>query len=103
MNENALQFKQTVEASDRLAWNLKCAATVIGVSYRTIRREIQRRKLFPTVLNLLSKKELLRYLDAETQITRRRVLERRADVVAPSFSMSPPSVVFAGRAGGATG
>jgi hypothetical protein len=45
MDEETLKFVQGVEASDRLAWNLKDGAAVIGLCYQSVRKEIRRRKL----------------------------------------------------------
>jgi hypothetical protein len=76
MGEEALIIAENIEASDRLAYKLKDAAAMIGISYGSLRNEIKRGKIFPTqTFNVIAKEELLRYLREETQIRRRKHLD----------------------------
>ncbi len=69
-----LETRQRVESDPHLAWNLKDGAALLGLSYRSVNREIKRRKIIPTeAFDLLTKTELLRYLDEEVQIRRKKV------------------------------
>lgn len=63
---------EQVEKCDRLAFKQKEAARLLDLSYPSIRKEILRRKIFPTKsLKLITKAELLRYLAEETELSRR--------------------------------
>lgn len=54
-----------------LAFTISDAAKAIGISKRTVFREIRRRKLFPTKsLRLITKEELFRYLRDEVEASR---------------------------------
>ncbi|MEI6194386.1 MAG: hypothetical protein WCS42_08650 [Verrucomicrobiota bacterium] len=68
----ALEARQNAEVDPRLAWKLKDGAALIGISYRKFRNEVLRRKIVPTASNLITKKELLRYLDEQQKIGDRK-------------------------------
>jgi hypothetical protein len=72
MDEWTLKVARRVESSDKLAFNLKNAAFLLDISYSSLRREIKRRKICPTpTLKLITRDELLRYLNEEEQLARR--------------------------------
>lgn len=73
MIENATSVEERVKESDQFAFRLQAAARLLGISYSSLRREIQRRKIFvmPS-LKLVSKKEILRYIEEEEQLARRQ-------------------------------
>lgn len=72
MNETTLTVVKEIQASDRLAYRQFEVVSLLGICRRSLYNEIQRRKLFPTkTFRLISKAELLRYLEEETQLTRR--------------------------------
>lgn len=65
---------------DRLAFRQSEAAKLIGVSDRTIRREIHCRKIKVTRrLRLITLKELQRYLDEEVRLAKRKTRVPRSE------------------------
>jgi hypothetical protein len=72
MNENSLVVVKEFQAIDRLAFKQGEAAKQLGLSRNSLVHEIQRRKIFPMkTYKLISKEELIRYCQEETQLTRR--------------------------------
>lgn len=71
-NEDELEVVRTITAEDRLAYSMETTARLLDLSYASIRREIARGKLHITrTFKLITKRELLRYLDEEEQLFRR--------------------------------
>ncbi|HEY6169078.1 MAG TPA: hypothetical protein VI454_13635 [Verrucomicrobiae bacterium] len=63
--KNGAVYVNDVHQDNLLAFPMKAAALLIGVSYWTVRREILRRKLRSSSTGLIAREELLRYLREE--------------------------------------
>jgi hypothetical protein len=67
-------------AEDMLAYRQGVAAKLIGISLRSLRREIERKKIFPTGrFRVITRNELIRYLKGEVRASRRQRRVRRTD------------------------
>jgi hypothetical protein len=66
--ENCTLTYRGIPVRDMLAFPTEIAARMIGISGTTLRREIARGKLKRTSLKLISRNELIRYLDADADL-----------------------------------
>jgi hypothetical protein len=77
MTEQQIAVTRRIEENHRVAYPQPIAASLLGISLSSLKREIRRRKIFPLdTFRTISREELLRYTREETQLSTRRRFRR---------------------------